>query len=364
MNVFKRIYLFLLFHEKKYDEILKLTVFNLNRNIDRIDSTYIRYQGICSIFKKNFYHAKMCIELLEEKGEINSKDYEILAFLYARHNDKEKVLLSLCKALEKNKNNKNAKKVLDYIRDKGRELNIGEDPFFDRLMPKEPFFIPFNFSLRILIILIFISIASYFVYNGLKKIYSKYSKLKTREEINKVYLPDYNPNLLEKPKDPTEKHSYSEKEIKEKFEKVKSLILSNNVVDAQININEIKLSNASFAVKLKVETLESFIEEPDYATFRNKIDFDTLIKRKEIYNKIYIKWKGRVINKSIYKDMIAFDLVIGDEDKGVINAIVPVIFAKAVIVENNDKIILFGRIKIEENKIYIEGKYLIKEIKN
>ncbi len=363
MNVFKKFYLLLLFHQRKYDEILKKTVFSLNRNIDRIDSDSIRFQGLCSIFQKNFYHAKLCFELLDEKGTANSRDYTTLAFLYSRHNDKEKVLLTLCKALKINKNNNLAQKTLDYIKQKGRELNIGEDPFFDKLLPKEPFLIPLTLILKILIIIALLVPFSYFSYKGILYFYSKYSKLKIREDITKVYLPDYNPNLLEKPKDITEKYSYNENEIKDKFEKIKSLILSNNVVDAQIHINEIKLSNASLAVKSKVEILESFIEEPDYATFKNKIDFDTFIKKREIYNNIYIKWHGRIINKSLYKDKIAFDLVIGDEEKGLINAIIPVIFGKAVIIENNDKATIFGKIIIED-KIYIDGKYLIKDIKN
>jgi len=363
LNVFKKIYLFLLFHQRKYDEVLKLTIFPLNRNIDKIDDEKIRYQGLCSIFKKNFYHAKLCYEILDEKKSANYKDYNTLAFLYSRHNDKEKVLLSLCKAIEKNKNNKLAKKALDYIREKGRELNIGEDTFFDKLLPKEPFLIPFGLILKIFIITAITGLIFYFSYNGIKYLYNRYAKLKHREDINKVYLPDYNPNLLEKPKDITEKYSYNEKEIKEKFEKIKSLIISENVVDAQININEIKLSNASLSVKSRVEILESFISEPDYATFKNKIDFQTFIKNREIYNNIYIKWYGRVINKSLYKDKIAFDLVIGDEEKGVIDTIVPVIFNKAVLIENNDKVFVFGKIKIEENKTYINGLYLIKDIK-
>lgn len=363
MNVFKKIYLKLLFHQRKYDSILKFTVFNLNRNIDKIDPDKIRYQGICSIFKKNFYHAKMCYELLDEKGSANYKDYNILAFLYSRHNDKEKVLLNLCKAIEKNKNNKLAKKTLDYIREKGREINIGEDPFFDRLLPKEPFLIPFGSIFRIFIIILIIISLLYLSYKGVTYLISKYSQIKHREDINKVYLPDYNPNLLEKPKEISQKYSYNEKEIKDKFEKIKSLILSNNVVDAQIHINEIKLSNASLSVKSKVEILEGFIIEPDYATFKNKIDFENFIKNKEIYNNIYLKWYGRIINKSIYKDKIAFDLVIGDEDKGIIEGIIPVIFNKAIIIENNDKGFVFGKIKIEDNKIYINGLYFIKDIK-
>jgi len=40
-----------------------------------------------------------------------------------------------------------------------------------------------------------------------------------------------------------------------------------------------------------------------------------------------------------------------------------VVFNKAIIVNNNDKIKVFGKIKVEKEKVFIDGKYIIKEKK-
>ena len=50
-----------------------------------------------------------------------------------------------------------------------------------------------------------------------------------------------------------------------------------------------------------------------------------------------------------------------DHEKGIIFGIIPVIFKKAVIIENNDFINVFGRIKVEKDRDFIEGKFLIKD---
>ncbi|HPO50922.1 MAG TPA: hypothetical protein PLO89_11400, partial [Spirochaetota bacterium] len=199
--------------------------------------------------------------------------------------------------------------------------------------------------------------------------YKKYFKLffnkkvKIIDELNDIYLPDYNPNLLDKPKEDGKKYSFSEKEIKEKFEYAKKAILEGKSVDSQITINQIKTSNASLQVKNKVSILETFIDEPDYGSFKNSVSFDDFIKDKDLYNNVYVFWDGRVTNKSIYKEKIAFDFIIGDETTGTIEAIIPTVFNKAIVVENKDPIRLFGKIKYENSKIFIEGKYLVKNKK-
>ena len=141
------------------------------------------------------------------------------------------------------------------------------------------------------------------------------------------------------------------------------MILDQKVVSAQININQMKLSNASPQVKGKVTILETFIDEPDYGSFKNEVTFNDFIKEKELYGNIYIFWDGRITNKSLYKDKIAFDFIIGNEATGTIDAIIPVVFSKAIVIENKEKIRLFGKIKFEESKIFIDGKYLVKDKK-
>jgi hypothetical protein len=359
--------LFLLFHQRNYNKVLSLTVFNERENLNKISASLLRYQAYSSFFTKNYHHSQLCLELLKEKDAANSRDCNFLAFIYARHNEKEKAISAWCMALEKEKNNKTAKKALDYIRSKGREINFIEDEFFDAIKYKEPFLIPFGIILKAFLIAVCICIlitAAFFSINYIsQKIIN--SRLNSRDKINKIYLPDYNPNLLDKPKIKDEKYSYSEKEIKDIFEKIKSDILDDKVVEAQISINKIKLSNASIQVKLKMDILENFIREPDYSKFKNKISCQDFYKEKKIYNNAYILWTGTVKNLSVSKEKILFDLIIGSEEKGIITGIIPVILKKDKIINNNDKAGVFGKLKTDSDKnsgnYFIEGKFIIKD---
>lgn len=361
MNVFKRIRLFFLFHNRNYRKILILTSFDVKK-VEDISSIYLKYQAYSSFYSKNYHHAQMCLEILNEKNKLSSKDCNLLAYIYARRNEKDKAISTWCKALEKQKWNRLANKALEYIRSKGRDINLIEDEFFDSLIPKEPFLFPIKFLIKTFILLLIIGGLSILSYFGIIEIL-KYQKINKKTDINKVLLPDFNTNLLEKPKDNESKYSYDEKEIKRVFEKIKSDIISNKVVSAQIGINKIKMSNASLKVKYKVDILESMIDEPDYALFKNEITYNEYLKEKSLYQNIYILWEGRVVNLNITKNNIIFDLVLGDEKNGIVEGIIPVIFEKAVILKNNDRIKLFGKIKLNDNKKeFIFGRNIIKNI--
>lgn len=369
MNIIKKIKLFFLYHQRNYKKVLEDTIFDEKLKIEEINSTNLKYQSYASFFTKNYHHSEMCLELLKEKNKLNSYDNNLLAYIYARHNKIDSAITEWCSAQEKNKNDKISKKALEHLRKKEESIDLREDEFFDTVIPKEPFFIPTDHISKIIVIfilLIGLAIGLYYLFLNFKdKLFFK--KIKTRNEINNIYLPDYNPNLLEKPKIENVKYSYNEKEIKNKFDKTKKYILKNQSVEAQLEINQIKMSNASNAVKFKVEILEDYIEEPDYALFTNIINFQDILSERDsiggpplLYQNIYILWEGRVVNLLVTKEKITFDLILGDEEKGIVEAVIPVIFEKAVIVKNNDKIKVFGRMKVIEQKIYIEGRYVIK----
>lgn len=369
MNIIKKIKLFFLYHQRNYKKVLEETVFDEKQKVEEINITCLKYQSYSSFFTKNYHHSQMCFELLKEKNKLKSYDNNLLAYIYARHNKIENAITEWCSAQEKNKNDKISKKALEYLRKKDESIDLREDEFFDTVIPKEPFLIPTDRIIKIIIfiiLLIGLAVGFYSLFLNFKdKLFFK--KLKTRNEINNIYLPDFNPNLLEKPKTENIRYSYNENEIKNKFERTKKYILKNQSVEAQLEINQIKMSNASSAVKFKVEMLEDYIEEPDYALFKNIINFQDILSERDavkgpplLYQNIYILWEGRIVNLLVTKEKISFDLILGDEEKGIVEAVIPVIFEKAVIVKNNDKIKVFGRVKIIEQKIYIYGRFIIK----
>ena len=131
-------------HQHKYDKVLASTAFTVTKNAKNVDPDILRYQGISSFYKNNLYHSKMCFELLSESSGVKSNDFVYLAFMHARQNEKEKAISAWCKSLENNKNNKYASKALNYIRNKGKEINLMEDSAIEDFIPKEPALIPYK----------------------------------------------------------------------------------------------------------------------------------------------------------------------------------------------------------------------------
>lgn len=358
--IFRQLHLFILFHQRKYRTILEIT--SDYKNDKKINRVNIRYQALSSFYLKNFHHSKICLETIKDNFQLSKIESNILAYLYARRNEKEKAITTWCTTLEKKSSNKTAQRALDYIRNKGRDLNLMDDEYFDSIKPAEPFLLPVTKILKtfLLVLLVLALIpGGYYVFITLKT-KSFFSSKKLADKLDKVTLPDYNPNLLKSEKDGVKEFSFNEKELKTKFEKVKKKILSDDPVNAQILINQIKMSNASPEVKFKIEILEDFIEEPDYALFKNKIFFSDFIKAKNTYKNIYVKWHGRVVNLHKSKEAITFDFVLGDEEKGINEGIINVIFNKYVNVQYNEKLAVFGKIKSDNDIFFVEGIYVIK----
>ena len=350
-----------LMHQHEYDKVLSETAFAVSRNSKETDPDTLRYQGVASFYKQNYYHSKMCFEMLAESKGVKANDFLYLAFMQARQNEKEKAISSWCRCLELNKHNKLAGKALNYIRAKGRDLNLAEDPFFDTTVPPPPMFIkykPIVITIVLLAILLALTPVYIWTFNTIYKNINAHRKLVTRTELDKVQLDDFNPNLISAPKDPEIRYSYNENEIKAKFNRAKQLITENKPVQAQITINEIRLSNASPQTKMKSEILsETFIDVPDYGAFKNEITFEDFVKDKPLYEHVYIMWEGHVTNYSNYNGKITFDLIIGDDETGTTDGIIPVVFRKAVLIENKDKVLAFGKIAYNEDKqiYYIDG---------
>jgi len=81
--------------------------------------------------------------------------------------------------------------------------------------------------------------------------------------------------------------------------------------------------------------------------------FTTTPEEDEIFFLLNIK------NKIIKKESISFDLFLGDESKGLVVGIIPVVFKKAHLYNNNDHVYVFGKLTEENDNYYIEGKYII-----
>jgi tetratricopeptide (TPR) repeat protein len=104
----------------------------------------IRAHAVAAFYLESYFDARKHYEILVKRHKATAMDYVRLAYIYARHNQKENAIISWCKALEINKRQKIAKNILAHIKEKGREIGMFEDDYIRKVSTKRPIFIPFK----------------------------------------------------------------------------------------------------------------------------------------------------------------------------------------------------------------------------
>lgn len=360
MNILLKIKVLFYLHSHKFEQITKAVncdLYDVKKNADKI-----KFQALSAFHIKNYYHARKCYEILSANNSASADDYNKLAYIYSRHNEKENAIISWCKALEKDRSNRVASKALEYVRNQGREINLIEDTYFEKLTCRLPLYIPFSKIFTAVSIFVLLSLIVFFSAKYVPQIVKNI--IRSNKDVMEIIIDDYNPNILSEPKSPGDgQYSFSENEVRRKFDHIKERIVNNDVNTAIVTINMLKMSNASSGVKLKLDILNDFIEEPDYYLFNNTFNYRDIKDNIKLYDGIYVKWYGRIVN-SFYdkkKKVIGFNLIMGDEGQGVIDGVVPVIFTKAVIAENNNYASVFGKVDAKDGKILIDGRFLIRD---
>jgi hypothetical protein len=177
-------------------------------------------------------------------------------------------------------------------------------------------------------------------------------KSSTRPEIENFLLPVDNRSLLQS--SGNFKFTLSEKEIRKSFNTAKSYFLGYRDNLALVELNRILNSNASIEVKNTALSLKEHIQKPSFSTFKDGFSFLEITSNPVLYQGCYILWEGRVGSLAISKTVIAFNLWVGNEKK--FEGVVPVTLAFPFELQNGQSIEILGEIKIEKDKIIVNGK--------
>jgi hypothetical protein len=360
MRPFSKLKIFFWLHSHEYEKILGITVCDL---FDTKESTEkIRAHAVAAFYLESYFDARKHYEILVKRHKATAMDYVRLAYIYARHNQKENAIISWCKALEINKRQKIAKNILAHIKEKGREIGMFEDDYIRKVSTKRPIFIPFKSIFQGTVAGGVLAVFLFFAFTQGPKLYRELRLRHYRSDINKVMIDEFNPTVLSDYHDEDKQYSYKEPEVRKMFDTAKEKIMTNDDNQAIVLMNKLKFSNASENVKSKVEYLKGFLQVPDYSNFKSNFDYQTIKNEPAVYDGVYILWHGKIANSATADGKTVFNLVLGDEEAGYIDAIIPVTFTKPVIAENKTFARIFGQIKVLENqKIKIDGRILIRD---
>lgn len=104
------------------------------------------------------------------------------------------------------------------------------------------------------------------------------------------------------------------KEALDAFDRAKELFLAYRDEAALVEVNRIKLSNASDAVKAKADILVRYAREPSFLSLPDKFGFDEVSKQPALYEGVAVAWRGLAANVESGPGFTRFELLVGYHD--------------------------------------------------
>ncbi len=152
------------------------------------------------------------------------------------------------------------------------------------------------------------------------------------------------------------RYELSESQIEQTFVDIRDYFLEERDNLANREINRIVHSNASTRLKERARTLQSYLNTPSFADFRDGFSYDEVVADPYLYEGSYVRWRGRASNIDISDDRILFDFLVGYEDGRQLDGIVPARFDFAVRVDSRYAIELLARVeRVDDDSIQLRG---------
>lgn len=145
------------------------------------------------------------------------------------------------------------------------------------------------------------------------------------------------------------RYSLSDAEIRDTFDDLRRYFLAERDNMATREINRIVHSNAQETFKNQAIALRGYLRTPSFADFSDSFGLDAVRSDTVLYDGTFVRWRGRSSNLQISDEQVSFDFLVGYEDFMSVEAIVPVVFTRAVRIDPQLAIELIGRVRRDAN---------------
>ena len=175
----------------------------------------------------------------------------------------------------------------------------------------------------------------------------------TRPGVSGIEIPAELPRLIDAGTDFP--FVLTEKEVQQTFKKAKSYLLTYNDNPAAVEINRILLSNAALAIKERARMLKGFVTPASFDTLKDGFTYGTVMAQPALYDGCSVRWKGKIANLKLGKDVITFDLLVGYDREKELEGIVPVSLTFAAQLENGGALEVLGQVAALNGRLSLQG---------
>jgi len=330
------------FKQGKYSDVIRLLepeVFNY-----REDDKFYYYLGMSCLFLGDFSGAN---SYLRRALQIRPDTNQMLglAVIHLKHGNSSEAIRIWLDILDKEPENKYAKKSLDILNKTEILKKIPEDFLIKNLsnflphLKKAKFYNLFHYASIIFIslfILLTLFITSNYAIKSINNSKNLYPELTISRNLNDIIAVG---NF---------KIELQPKEIVMLFESAKKQFIDKKDNEARIEINKLLNSNASESVKEKARLLDTYLKEPDFRYFKNSITYRMASENPYLYNNCYVKWSGKIANIKIFEKSVSCDFLVGYDSGRIVEGIINVIIDFPIILNEEFSYDIIGQLKIED----------------
>ncbi len=142
----------------------------------------------------------------------------------------------------------------------------------------------------------------------------------------------------------------SEREVRQIFERAKSLLLSYRDNEACVELNRLLLSNAGQAVRDRAAMLKSYVRGFDFASTGRSYSWAETSVEPRLYDGCFVRWRGRAANYRSDASGARFDFLVGYERGTELLGIVPATLSFAADIAAGDNLEVIGRLLVGEGR--------------
>lgn len=242
-----------------------------------------------------------------------------LAAVLIRRGESDKAVQLYIDVLERDSGNRQASRALDFLRrHAGADADAIPRAALRALYPKHPFDMRIPVFLGAIAALIAVGVLAV-----PPLIEAIRSARQTRPDVAGIELAAEE-RLNPVGSDGDFSFVLTQKEALETFDLAKRLFLDYRDEAALVEVNRLLLSNASRAVKAKVEALSRYAREPNFLTLPDRFSISLVSAMPQLYAGVGVAWKGLPANIASGPGYTEFDLLVGYHDKRRLDGIVAV----------------------------------------
>jgi hypothetical protein len=175
----------------------------------------------------------------------------------------------------------------------------------------------------------------------------------SRPQVATVGLPEGAGALTEHA--PAAAYTLTDRQVRESFGKIKSLLLAFRDNLAVVEANRLILSNASAAVKEKARLLKGYAVRPSFTTVKDTFPYAAVAREPALYDGCAVVWRGKIANLVVSESSLGFDMLVGYETERELKGVVPVTLDFAVQLENEVALEILGIVSASPGRLALAG---------